>query len=81
MASEFYDRGDELEEIMFREEVHADECGGQLRRRVNGTTGKPFFGCSRYPKCRYTRPVTEIDEEFERYRNQRLAILKRDMRP
>ncbi|MBI1210455.1 MAG: hypothetical protein GC190_03255 [Alphaproteobacteria bacterium] len=30
-------------------------CGGQMRR-VNGRNG-PFWGCSNYPNCRYTRSI------------------------
>ena len=33
------------------------KCGGKLEQR-NGKFG-PFFGCSNYPKCHYTRAITE----------------------
>ena len=29
-------------------------CGGTMLRRSNRTTGKPFWGCAAYPKCRGT---------------------------
>ncbi|HSW94625.1 MAG TPA: restriction endonuclease [Patescibacteria group bacterium] len=32
-------------------------CGGDLVRRVNRSTQMPFWGCSGYPTCRFTRPM------------------------
>ena len=32
-------------------------CGTRMALRHNGQTGKPFFGCSDYPRCRGTRDV------------------------
>ena len=29
-------------------------CGGTWRRRVNGSTGGKFWGCSNFPRCRNT---------------------------
>lgn len=31
------------------------KCGGQLRQRRRRSDGHPFWGCSKYPDCRYTR--------------------------
>lgn len=36
------------------------KCGSPLKRRVarrGATEGTAFLGCSRYPRCRYTRPA------------------------
>ncbi|MBU6430382.1 MAG: topoisomerase DNA-binding C4 zinc finger domain-containing protein [Cyanobacteria bacterium REEB65] len=35
------------------------ECGAQLVVRENGKTGEKFLGCSHYPECRHTQPLTE----------------------
>lgn len=32
-------------------------CGRQLVRRTNRTTQVPFWGCTGYPSCRFTRPI------------------------
>lgn len=32
-------------------------CGGVLVRRTNHTDGSQFLGCSRYPKCRFTKTI------------------------
>jgi len=32
-------------------------CGGRQVVRRNGKTGQRFYGCSRYPNCRRTRPM------------------------
>lgn len=34
-----------------------EQCGGELVIRHNRSTGQPFYGCSRYPTCRFTRPI------------------------
>ena len=33
---------------------HKCGCGADLIERVNGTTGKIWYGCSKYPKCKRT---------------------------
>lgn len=32
-------------------------CESQMSLRHNAKTGKPFYGCSQYPKCKYTKEV------------------------
>lgn len=32
-------------------------CGRDLVRRTNRSTQAPFWGCSGYPTCRFTRPI------------------------
>jgi hypothetical protein len=32
-------------------------CGGRQVVRRNRKTGQPFYGCSRYPSCKLTRPM------------------------
>ena len=39
------------------EGMMCDECGGSMRLRRNNRTGKPFWGCARYPDCRYTEEI------------------------
>lgn len=34
-------------------------CGRELVRRTNRSTQAPFWGCSGYPTCRFTRPVED----------------------
>jgi DNA topoisomerase-1 len=38
-------------------EVRCDECGEPMVIRT-GRTG-PFLGCSKYPKCRFSKPLPE----------------------
>jgi ssDNA-binding Zn-finger/Zn-ribbon topoisomerase 1 len=38
-------------------------CGGWLVARKNKSTGQEFLGCTHYPKCKYTEPIDEGDEE------------------
>jgi restriction system protein len=33
------------------------QCGSEMLVRRNRTTGESFYGCSRYPSCRFTRPM------------------------
>ncbi len=33
-------------------------CGAPLVHRRNRSTGEHFLGCSRFPQCRYTQPIT-----------------------
>ncbi len=35
--------------------MQCPKCGGTLKLRRNGQTGKNFYGCSNYPKCKYTK--------------------------
>jgi restriction system protein len=37
--------------------VRCEQCGSELVIRQNRSTGQPFYGCSRYPRCRFTRPM------------------------
>ena len=39
--------------------LHCPTCGDKLVLRHNRTTGEAFFGCSRYPLCKGTRPYDE----------------------
>ena len=32
-------------------------CGGQLVLRTSKQNGQPFYGCSNYPKCKFTKKV------------------------
>ena len=32
-------------------------CGQRMVRRKNGTSGQPFWGCSRYPTCKGTKNI------------------------
>ena len=31
------------------------DCGGNMIKRRNGSTGESFYGCSNYPKCKNTK--------------------------
>jgi restriction system protein len=37
--------------------IRCEQCGGDLVIRQNRSTGQTFYGCSQYPKCRFTRPM------------------------
>lgn len=37
--------------------LRCDQCGSEMLVRRNRSTGQPFYGCSRYPSCRFTRPM------------------------
>ncbi len=34
-----------------------ERCGSALVERRNRSTGEGFYGCTRFPNCRYTRPI------------------------
>jgi HJR/Mrr/RecB family endonuclease len=38
-------------------EVRCKQCGSDLVIRKNRSTKQTFYGCSRYPSCRFTRPM------------------------
>ena len=38
-------------------ELRCDQCGSEMLVRRNRSTGESFYGCSRYPSCRFTRPM------------------------
>jgi restriction system protein len=38
-------------------ELRCDQCGSGMLVRRNRSTGESFYGCSRYPSCRFTRPM------------------------
>jgi restriction system protein len=37
--------------------VRCEQCGSELVIRHNRSTRQAFYGCSRYPMCRFTRPM------------------------
>lgn len=37
--------------------LRCEQCGSALLVRRNRSTGESFYGCSRYPSCRFTRPM------------------------
>jgi restriction system protein len=39
------------------EDVRCGQCGSDLVIRRNRSTGDSFYGCTRYPSCRFTRPL------------------------
>lgn len=38
-------------------------CGSFTCVRRNKRTGTDFIGCSAYPNCKYTRPISNFDDE------------------
>jgi restriction system protein len=38
-------------------DVRCGQCGSELLVRRNRSTGEAFYGCARYPSCRFTRPM------------------------
>jgi restriction system protein len=48
------------EHVKALKEKHCPQCGGLLVERTAKSgvnSGKKFLGCSRFPKCRYMRPI------------------------
>lgn len=39
-------------------------CGGTLMIRTNRSTGNKFYGCSNYPRCKYTEKYQQDDEDI-----------------
>lgn len=39
------------------------KCQSPMQQRTNRKTGKPFLGCSQYPKCRGTREIGPSEDE------------------
>jgi restriction system protein len=39
------------------EKKYCSVCGSEMILRTNGHNGSQFFGCSNYPKCKYTKNV------------------------
>jgi len=38
-------------------DIRCGQCGSELVVRRNRSTGDSFYGCTRYPSCRFTRPL------------------------
>jgi hypothetical protein len=34
-------------------------CGGHMVRRTRKSDGQPFLGCSHFPTCRRTKPLSD----------------------
>lgn len=50
-------------ELTTRQSTICPECGAEMTIRTSrrgSTAGSKFWGCTRYPNCRSTRPVTDI---------------------
>ena len=41
-------------------------CKANLVERHNKNTGAPFWGCSKFPKCKYTKSIRQLvgDEDL-----------------
>jgi hypothetical protein len=48
------------------DDVVCPRCGASMVRRRKRATGEPFFGCSRFPDCRGTRPIRDVEGEGHR---------------
>jgi len=51
--------------------MNCPECGGALRER-KGSNGN-FYGCSNYPKCKYTQSMESGVDKFIKKQNQQTA--------
>jgi len=40
-------------------------CGADMMKRQNHTTDEWFYGCTRYPACNGTRPISEYEKMIE----------------
>ncbi len=43
---------------MTEQSIQCPECGSKMIRRTNRKEGTEFYGCSLYPECKGTRPIT-----------------------
>lgn len=43
-------------------QVNCPVCNAPMVERVNSKTDEPFYGCSRYPDCKGTRPISETEK-------------------
>jgi hypothetical protein len=49
-----------------------DGCSGTLTRRKNKARGNHFYGCNKYPRCRYTEPTAYEDQK--QYRRMTASV-------
>jgi len=55
-------------------------CRGPMKMRVNGRSGKGFYGCVAYPKCRGTRELDGlVDRHPDPHGNMDSALEMSDM--
>ena len=41
------------------------DCGAPLVERENSKTGAPFWGCSKFPKCKYSKSFyVSVGDEY-----------------
>lgn len=40
-------------------------CGAEMVKRENHSTGELFWGCSSYPACKGTRPISEYEKMID----------------
>lgn len=43
---------------MLRKQTGCPRCGGEMVERFNKSTGEPFLGCKRFPRCKGTRRLS-----------------------
>ncbi|MCL2169917.1 MAG: NERD domain-containing protein [Defluviitaleaceae bacterium] len=48
----------DVKEMLERHATTCPRCKSPLIEHKNKYTGKPFYGCTKYPKCRFTRKKT-----------------------
>src|ERR1035437_668552 len=53
-----HDRRGPMPEL--RDEPTCPKCGAVMVRRVRGSDGAPFWGCSTFPTCRGTRELDTV---------------------
>lgn len=37
------------------------DCGKQMKLRINRSSGRSFWGCTAYPKCKHTKSTENSD--------------------
>lgn len=42
------------------------DCDGRLILRTNKRNGEQFWGCTNFPRCKHTQPITRELERWQR---------------
>ena len=62
----FYEYDNDLIEThIFLRLTKCDECDGYRVRRINSNDGKPFAGCSNFPKCKKSSSMSDAKRTYE----------------
>ena len=60
----------EKKEVKYIEGVECDKCGSKMVIRISKKTGKEFYGCISYPKCRGMLSLDGKPIEFKKFKKK-----------